>query len=42
MLLDDKGHTEWMRDDDPTSLRVRVELLEFFGVALRAAAPSHA
>jgi fermentation-respiration switch protein FrsA (DUF1100 family) len=31
LLLDDKGHTEWMRDDDPTFLRVRDELLSFFG-----------
>jgi uncharacterized protein len=34
VLLDDKGHTEWMRDDDPTFLRVRDELLDFFGSAL--------
>jgi uncharacterized protein len=40
LLLDDKGHTEWMRDDDPTFLRVRDELLGFFGTALREAAPA--
>jgi uncharacterized protein len=34
VLLDDKGHTEWMRDDDPTFLRVRDELLSFFGEVL--------
>jgi pimeloyl-ACP methyl ester carboxylesterase len=43
LLLDDKGHTEWMRDDDPTFLRVRDELRSFFGAALArfaaAAAP---
>jgi uncharacterized protein len=36
VLLDAKGHTEWMRDDDPTFLRVRDELLGFFGPALGA------
>ena len=34
VLLDDKGHTEWMHDADPTFLRVRDELLAFFGEAL--------
>jgi uncharacterized protein len=38
VLLDAKGHTEWMRDDDPTFLRVRDELLGFFGAALGACA----
>jgi uncharacterized protein len=31
LLLDDKGHTEWMHDDDPTFVRVRDELAAFFG-----------
>jgi len=31
LLLDDKGHTEWMHDDDPTFVRVRDELVAFFG-----------
>ncbi len=34
VLLEGKGHTEWMFDDDPTFLRVRDELVEFLGQAL--------
>jgi pimeloyl-ACP methyl ester carboxylesterase len=37
VMLDDKGHTEWMHDDDPTFLRLRDELLAFFDAALGAA-----
>ena len=36
VLLDEKGHTEWMRDDDPTFMRVREELLRFFAEPLGA------
>jgi uncharacterized protein len=39
VLLEDKGHTEWMRDGDPTFLRVRDELLDFFSAALGVPAP---
>jgi pimeloyl-ACP methyl ester carboxylesterase len=40
VLLEGKGHTEWMYDDDPTFRRLRGEVLEFLGDALndRAAA----
>jgi pimeloyl-ACP methyl ester carboxylesterase len=38
VLLDDKGHCEWMLDDDPTFLRVCDELLCFFGAAIGAPA----
>jgi dipeptidyl aminopeptidase/acylaminoacyl peptidase len=34
LLLDGKGHTEWMRDGDPTFLRVRDVLLAFFGASV--------
>ncbi len=36
VLLAEKGHTEWMRDDDPTFERVREELLRFFAEPLGA------
>lgn len=34
VLLDGKGHTEWMFDDDPTFLRLRDALVECLGQAL--------
>jgi fermentation-respiration switch protein FrsA (DUF1100 family) len=34
IMLEGKGHTEWMFDDHPTFLRLRGELVEFFGVAI--------
>ena len=40
LMLDDKGHCEWMLDDDPTFLQVRDELLSFFGETLGAPALS--
>lgn len=36
VVLEDKGHTEWMFDSDPTFLRLRGELLGFFDSALGA------
>ena len=37
-LLEDRGHTEWMFDDDPTFKRVVALLEEFLGAALGASA----
>lgn len=40
LLLEGKGHTEWMFDEDPTFLRLRSELVEFFDAPLASAVPS--